>query len=35
MGTRARRLITVIRPLLPVVVVVAGVVADGAKRWRW
>jgi len=35
MGSRARRLITAIRPLLPAVVVVAGFVAEGAKRWRW
>ena len=35
MSSRARRLVTAIGPLLPVVVVVAGFVADGAKRWRW
>ena len=33
MGTRARRLIATITPLLPVLALVVAGVANGAKRW--
>jgi hypothetical protein len=33
MGMRARRVVVAITPLLPVLVLVLAVVADGAKRW--
>jgi len=33
MGMRVRRLVTAIGPVLAVVAVMAGFVADGAKRW--
>ena len=33
MGTRASRLVAAIRPLLPVLALVAASVVNGAKRW--
>jgi hypothetical protein len=33
MGTRSRRLIAAITPLLPVLVLVLASLAQGAKRW--
>ena len=34
MGSRVRRLVAAITPVLPVLVILAGFAADGAKRWR-
>lgn len=34
MGSRVRRLVAAMSPVLPVLVVLGGIVVDGAKRWR-
>jgi len=33
MGSRVRRLVAVLSPVLPVFVLLAGVISEGAKRW--
>ena len=34
MGSRVRRLVAAITPVLPVLVILVGFATEGAKRWR-